>query len=225
MATMIHFFCGNCGLKFQVKPEFAGRKTRCLSCKEPLEVPQLPTIDQAAPVGQVEGAKSSLAQAGVDGGVTIGAEAVGSGQKSVAEILGGKSAGGARYILDRELARGGMGAIMRAVDTDIRREVAIKYLLKQDDAKNKLRFVEEAQITGQLEHPNIVPIHELGVDGQGRVFFAMKMVKGHSLKDILTDIDDQPESRPSGSGTRGEGRKRRGEESAQGRRLSRWAAC
>jgi serine/threonine-protein kinase len=60
---------------------------------------------------------------------------------------------------------------LRAVDCDIRREVAVKYLLDQTDAGKKARFVEEAQITGQLEHPNIVPIHELGVDSLKRLFF------------------------------------------------------
>ena len=50
-----------------------------------------------------------------------------------------------------------MGAVLRAVDCDIRREVAVKYLLDQTDPAEKARFVEEAQITGQLEHPNIVP--------------------------------------------------------------------
>ncbi len=207
---MIHFFCANCGLKFQVKDEFAGRSTRCPTCQEPLVVPPLETVAHVpAPVGQVEGLRSSLAQAGLaeGGGVTVGAEAAGvvPGQKSVAELLGQKTpgTGAARYIIDKEIARGGMGAVLRAVDTDIRREVAVKYLLDQTDQRKKLRFVEEAQITGQLEHPNIVPIHELGIDAQGRLFFAMKMVKGRSLSEVLRN-------RGEGRGARGEGRGTRG---------------
>jgi len=93
----------------------------------------------------------------------------------------------ANYQVEGEIARGGMGAIMRAVDQDIRREVAVKFLLNHADAKMKARFVEEAQITGQLEHPNIVPIHQLGVHPDGRCFFSMKMVKGRSLADILKE--------------------------------------
>jgi serine/threonine protein kinase len=54
-----------------------------------------------------------------------------------------------------EIARGGMGAVLRAADCDIRREVAVKYLLDHADERKKARFVEEAQITGQLQHPNI----------------------------------------------------------------------
>jgi serine/threonine protein kinase len=85
-----------------------------------------------------------------------------------------------------------MGAVLRAVDCDIRREVAVKYMLGEADPKKKLRFIEEAQITGQLEHPNIVPIHELGVDAQKRVFFSMKMVKGRSLQQVLDELRKNP---------------------------------
>jgi serine/threonine protein kinase len=73
------------------------------------------------------------------------------------------------------------------VDQGIRREVAIKFLLNHADENDKSRFIEEAQITGQLEHPNIVPIHQLGVHQDGRCFFSMKMVKGRSLADILRE--------------------------------------
>src|SRR5208282_2694819 len=110
------------------------------------------------------------------------------GQKSVGELLIQRAKKGERYVLEQEIARGGMGSVLRAVDCDIRREVAIKYLLDQSNAGKKLRFVEEAQITGQLEHPNIVPVHELGVDAQKRLFFSMKMVRGRSLKEVLDDL-------------------------------------
>jgi len=90
-----------------------------------------------------------------------------------------------RYVLEDELARGGMGVVLRAVDPDIHREIAVKYLLDQASASKRLRFIEEAQITGQLEHPNIVPIHDFGCDAEGRLRFTMKMVKGRTLAQIL----------------------------------------
>ena len=95
--------------------------------------------------------------------------------------------GGQRYELGRILARGGMGVVYEARDLNCLRTVAIKVLpkdviLPQEDL---LRFVEEAQINSQLEHPNIVPIHEMGLDEQGRVFYAMKYVKGRTLTEIL----------------------------------------
>ncbi|MCC6464918.1 MAG: tetratricopeptide repeat protein [Planctomycetes bacterium] len=97
-----------------------------------------------------------------------------------------------RYVAENELGRGGMGVVLRVRDNDLRRDVAMKvvradrYKAGTDAGAATLRrFVEEAQITGQLEHPNIVPVHELGADVQGRVFFTMKMVKGRSLADVI----------------------------------------
>ena len=106
---------------------------------------------------------------------------------------------GERYVLADEIARGGMGAVHRAVDRDIRREVAVKYLLDQSDPARKLRFIEEAQITGQLEHPNIVPVHELAIDARQRLFFSMKMVRGKSLAELLDELLKDPGAAGSAS--------------------------
>jgi formylglycine-generating enzyme required for sulfatase activity/serine/threonine protein kinase len=100
-----------------------------------------------------------------------------------------------RYKLEGELARGGMGAILRVWDDDLRRHLAMKVVLGKGeapasgrtptiDARVLARFLEEAQVTGQLDHPGIVPVHELGIDADGRVFFTMKLVKGRDLKAI-----------------------------------------
>jgi tetratricopeptide (TPR) repeat protein len=97
-----------------------------------------------------------------------------------------------RYRVLGEIARGGMGAVLRLMDNDIRRIVAMKVNLAREDWERLERFVEEAQITGQLEHPNIVPIHELGLNDQGEIYFTMKWVKGKSLDwihDRLADRD------------------------------------
>jgi WD40 repeat protein/serine/threonine protein kinase len=102
-----------------------------------------------------------------------------------------------RYALQGEVARGGMGAILRVWDQDLRRTLAMKVILSRDegrvvagetplvDPQYLSRFLEEAQITGQLDHPGVVPVHELGVDGEGRVFFTMRMVKGRNLEEIF----------------------------------------
>ncbi|MBL8860824.1 MAG: serine/threonine protein kinase [Planctomycetes bacterium] len=101
---------------------------------------------------------------------------------------------GARYRLEGEVARGGMGAILRVWDEDLRRHLAMKVVLGQAtpgtgtppvDARLLARFLEEAQITGQLEHPGIVPVHELGLDADGRVYFTMKLVKGRDLAAVF----------------------------------------
>ena len=73
-----------------------------------------------------------------------------------------------RYCHLGEIARGGMGAICKIVDNDIGRPVAQKVILGGSDRDRVERFVSEAQVTGQLEHPNIVPVHELGLDEETR---------------------------------------------------------
>ncbi len=99
---------------------------------------------------------------------------------------------GGRYVTQDEIARGGMGAVLRAVDSRLDREVALKYLLDQGDAEKRARFFAEARITGQLQHPNIVPVHDLGVDSKQRVFFTMKYVKGRSLAEVLNLLQKDP---------------------------------
>lgn len=90
-----------------------------------------------------------------------------------------------RYEVEEEIARGGMGAVLRAGDRDLKREVAMKVMLDSMDERARARFIEEAQVTAQLEHPNIVPVHELGVDEDGKLFFTMKLVHGRSLGEVL----------------------------------------
>ncbi len=94
-----------------------------------------------------------------------------------------------KYIFDDMIGRGGMGAVMGTVDQDIRRKVAMKVMLPQDrtNTPKVKRFLEEAQITGQLEHPNIVPVHEIGIDEDSKIYFTMKLVQGEDLEMILQE--------------------------------------
>ncbi len=95
-----------------------------------------------------------------------------------------------RYIVLQEIARGGMGKVLEVEDTELRRAVALKVLRKELLGRRDVveRFLEEAQITGQLEHPNIVPVHEMGVDGAGNLYFTMKLVEGMSLAEVLLKL-------------------------------------
>jgi serine/threonine-protein kinase len=100
--------------------------------------------------------------------------------------------GAGRYQMFGEIARGGMGAILRGRDPDLGREVAVK-VLREEHRNNPLifeRFVEEAQIGGQLQHPGIVPVYELGQFADRRPFFTMKLVKGRTLAALLADRAD-----------------------------------
>ena len=97
---------------------------------------------------------------------------------------------GQKYKVITTINRGGMGVILQARDLRIRRTVAMKVMNSkhQFSRENALRFIDEAQLTGQLEHPNIVPVYELGTDGQGEMFYTMKFVKGTTLDDVLRGI-------------------------------------
>ncbi len=90
-----------------------------------------------------------------------------------------------RYLIGRQVARGGMGAVLQAKQNAMKRHVAMKVMLESGEPGDIARFVHEAQITGQLEHPNIVPVHELGIDEQGQLFYTMKFVRGITLKKVI----------------------------------------
>ena len=90
-----------------------------------------------------------------------------------------------RYEVRGELGRGGMGVVDLVFDHELRREVARKRLNSGGSRDTAARFVEEGQITGQLEHPNIVPVHDMGVDAAGRLFITLKRVKGRSLRQLI----------------------------------------
>jgi len=92
-----------------------------------------------------------------------------------------------------EVAQGGIGCIDAALDPVIGRRVAIKTLRSEFKGEEPVftKFADEAQITGQLEHPNIVPIYDLGEDGDGP-FIVMKLIRGKSLCELVDEIRDSP---------------------------------
>jgi len=99
---------------------------------------------------------------------------------------------GRKYEVGDVVAKGGMGAILSAKDVNIRRTVAMKVMLNPREVAEPqiVRFIEEAQVTGQLEHPSIVPVYELGMDASGNVFYTMKFVRGTTLKDVINGISE-----------------------------------
>ncbi len=92
-----------------------------------------------------------------------------------------------RYELGEEIGRGGVGRVVLAIDREIGRTVAVK-TLREDTAQDETlrrRFLAEARITAGLEHPGIVPIHDLGVLPDGRLFYVMRVVGTRSLREVL----------------------------------------
>jgi serine/threonine protein kinase len=92
---------------------------------------------------------------------------------------------GPRYIRGSVVASGGMGAIHEARQAGMGRKVAMKVMLHAWQESSVARFLDEARITGMLEHPNIVPVHELNVDEEGQLYYTMKFVRGVTLAEVI----------------------------------------
>jgi len=90
-----------------------------------------------------------------------------------------------KYDIGGVVAQGGMGAILNAKEATTERTVAMKVMLDGSSPEDLARFVTEARVTAQLEHPNIVPVHELSVDENDQVFYTMKFVRGITLRKVL----------------------------------------
>jgi eukaryotic-like serine/threonine-protein kinase len=101
--------------------------------------------------------------------------------------VGSATSDGQRFRVLRPLARGGLGAVFVALDTELHREVALKQILDShaDEPASRQRFVLEAEVTGGLEHPGIVPVYGLGTYGDGRPYYAMRFIRGDSLKEAI----------------------------------------
>ena len=101
------------------------------------------------------------------------------------------------YELLDEIGHGGMGVVYRARDVALGRDVAVKLLSERYPADSiaAQRFLNEARITGQLQHPGIPAVHQVGALSDGRPFLAMKLIKGSTLETLLKHRPDPPEDR------------------------------
>src|ERR1051325_12210239 len=110
-----------------------------------------------------------------------------------AEIRAGRPLLAGRYRLARLIGKGGMGEVIAARDEQVGRDVAIKRMRAAAPGERAVRrFLREASIQGRLEHPAIVPVHELGHDEDGLPFFVMKKLSGTTLGKILPDAEARP---------------------------------
>jgi serine/threonine protein kinase len=104
-----------------------------------------------------------------------------------------------RFRILRPHARGGLGEVYVAEDTELRREVALKEIRPShaDNQNSRGRFLLEAEVTGGLEHPNIVPVYGLGTYSDGRPYYAMRFIRGDSLQEAATRYHTKPFARES----------------------------
>ncbi len=101
-----------------------------------------------------------------------------------------------RYTILRLHQKGGLGRVSIAMDEELNREIALKEILPThaDNEENRDRFVREAEITGALEHPGVVPVYSLGQFGDGRPYYAMRFIRGVNLQVALEDYHNDPAS-------------------------------
>jgi eukaryotic-like serine/threonine-protein kinase len=120
--------------------------------------------------------------------------------RTVGLFPGAADGDGQRFRILRPHARGGLGEVFVALDAELHREVALKQILEKhaDDPVSRQRFVAEAEITGGLEHPGVVPVYGLGTYGGGRPYYAMRFIQGDSLKEAIDQFhsDDTLKNNP-----------------------------
>src|SRR5262249_37444505 len=104
-----------------------------------------------------------------------------------ATVVGAATTVGGRFRILRLHDRGALGVVYVARDQELNREVALKQIKDEhaDDAQRRARFLVEAEITGGLEHPGIVPVYGLGTYDDGRPFYAMRFIQGDNLKHAI----------------------------------------
>jgi formylglycine-generating enzyme required for sulfatase activity/serine/threonine protein kinase len=118
-------------------------------------------------------------------------------QELLQQLAAGPAAAATRLQQQGEVGRGGMGVVLRVHDALLNRTLAMKVLRDrvpaQDTDAQRLadqllgRFLEEAQVTSQLDHPGVVPVHDLGLDAAGKVWFTMRLVKGRTASEVFAD--------------------------------------
>ncbi len=113
--------------------------------------------------------------------------ACGVGSPAAGYTVDTDTSGGQRFRVLRPHARGGLGAVYVALDAELNREVALKQILDKhaDNPISRQRFLLEAEVTGGLEHPGIVPVYGLGTYSDGRPYYAMRFIRGDTLKEAI----------------------------------------
>lgn len=107
-----------------------------------------------------------------------------------AKNLAGVLPPASRYSVKKLLGTGGYGQVFAVMDNDLQREIAVKITDTEKGGNSQaiLEFTREAQVLADLEHPNIIPIYDIDIDEDGKIYLSMRKITGHSLKDLLQDV-------------------------------------
>jgi tetratricopeptide (TPR) repeat protein/tRNA A-37 threonylcarbamoyl transferase component Bud32 len=162
------------------------------------------SLAAVSPAGQVRAELKRVADADVQASLVRAGAAKPAAEDpfaTTAPSVGTGSSSGLRFRILRPHARGGLGEVLVARDEELHREVALKQIQTRhaQDRQSQVRFILEAEITGGLEHPGIVPVYGLGQYADGRPFYAMRFIRGDSLKEAIERFHkvDKPGRDPS----------------------------
>jgi len=146
----------------------------------------LASISAENPV--IDGTLASLA-----GTVTRGEAELTDDDGLMSTLFGPSISTGQRFQVLRHHAEGGLGVVSVALDTELKREVAFKEIKdsRADEEASRGRFVLEAEVTGRLEHPCVVPVYGFGRYGNGRPFYAMRFIRGQTLKEAVSEFHER----------------------------------
>ncbi|MBN4074107.1 protein kinase [bacterium AH-315-E10] len=192
---MLTFKCHNCSIVLEIADDLAGEQVSCPECDTVMIVPT-PTAKDLQDLEVLKssiGGKSTILSRSIidymiDNEMTI-VELDGDSDDRQVPVDQLKLDRKQNYEIKGMIGRGGMGIVLDAKDLNLRRHVAMKVMSKEDAEREKIvRFIDEAAVTAQLEHPNIIPVHELGVDESGNAFYTMKYVRGFTLDHVIKQL-------------------------------------
>ncbi|MCX6983927.1 MAG: protein kinase [Lentisphaerae bacterium] len=190
--------CPHCSLEGIPDSLPADEVLTCENCTRPLIIlsveREIPQIDEITSVDEASDTVTDTSDKNTSKGYTlaVGSSTVVMKNPSASTNVSVQTQGGilkktfGKFEVLKEIARGGMGIVYKVHDPDLRRDLALKVLLQGEGSNENAikRFLREARAAGNLNHPNIIPVHEMG-QIEGQYFFTMDFIEGHSLQEFM----------------------------------------
>ncbi len=181
------------GVKDEMAPLVAGSPNRPDLIEKPIHL-QGATLDDQKQTAAGESSETELSSKSYGPTIDIPSDHVAAGEPQPLETIDYQPEQRSRYTLTRVEGEGGYGQVWLAFDPTLKREIALKNIRPEKVAKPEVvqSLIREAQITGRLEHPNIIPIYELEhADERGRPYYTMKFLRGETLSERIGQYHDR----------------------------------
>lgn len=183
---MIAISC-KCGRTYRLDDKYAGRSVQCRQCGEVLSIPKPQSLGTEGEAERATPVPATSLDQKREADRQDGLRAQDRGKNIAKQRPSDQYETSCRYRVVQALAQGGMGRISIACDVALKRNVAVKELLDgiDDLSGSRRRLIAEAEITGQLDHPGVVPIYAMGTDGEGKPFYTMRLIEGRTLTQAI----------------------------------------